>query len=353
MSDKKHSRIGKSKKMKRKKILLYIILPLSIILLSVFAYGTHLYIKAQNTVNDSFEGVDRNNETSDLREEAVDPIEDNVSLLIIGVDDSEERGFEEGSRSDTLMLATFNKKKENVKLLTIPRDSYVYVPEVGYHTKINHAHAYGGPTATIDAVESFLNVPVDYYIRLNFEAFVETVDTLGGIEYDVPYEMQEPDSNDKKNAIHLLPGFQNLNGEEALALARTRKYDSDIARGKRQQEIIKTIVKEASSASSVFKLDDLMEVVGKNMTTNLSFKEMRSFISYGLKKSIPISTVNLEGNGGKMDDGIWYFQVEEESRASITEELRKHLDLPITNKYDSETSYQVEQDDDAWKQSDS
>lgn len=341
MSNKSNTRVGNFKKKRRRKIILYITIPISIILIAVLSFGAHLYIKAQNTVEQSFEEVERENETSELREEAVDPIEDNVSVLIIGVDDSEKRGFEESSRSDTLLLATFNKEKENVKLLTIPRDTYVFVPEVDYHTKINHAHAYGGPKATMETVEQFLNVPVDYYVRLNFEAFIEIVDTLGGIMYDVPYEIHEMDSNDKKNAIHLLPGYQNLNGEEALALARTRKYDNDIERGKRQQEIIKTVAKKAASASSILKLDDLMAAVGDNMTTNITFSEMKSFISYGLNTSIPISTVNLEGDGGKMTDGLWYYQVDEESRLAIENELRSHLELPVLN--DSNSEYHVEQ----------
>src|SRR5690625_4979976 len=130
MSNEPNTRIGKFKKRKRKKIILYITVPISIILIAVFSFGMHLYIQAQNTVEQSFEAVERENEISELREEAVDPIEDNVSVLIIGVDDSEKRGFEDSSRSDTLLLATFNKEKENVKLLTIPRDTYVFVPEV-------------------------------------------------------------------------------------------------------------------------------------------------------------------------------------------------------------------------------
>ncbi|WP_099159470.1 LCP family protein [Virgibacillus ndiopensis] len=333
-----NSRINKrneNKKKKRKKRYLYILLPTLIIILTIASYGIHLYTKAQSTVEDSYTDVGRENETSELREEAVDPVEDNVSVLIIGVDDSEKRDYNGHGRSDTLILATFNKKKGNVKLLSIPRDSYVYVPEVDYFTKINHAHAYGGPKASIETVENFLNVPVDYFVRVNFEAFIEVVDSLGGIEYDVPFEMSEMDSKDNKNAIHLMPGNQELNGEEALALARTRKYDNDIERGKRQQEIIKTVVKEAASASSILKLGDLIEAVGDNMTTNLSFDEMKSFMSYGINNNFSITSINLEGSGGKMNDGLWYYQVDEQSRAEIENELREQLDLPITNELDS------------------
>lgn len=301
-----------------------------VVLLSAgIGYAAHLYQKTASVMGDSHESVGRVDEKSELRDEVVNPVEDNVSVLIIGVDTSENRDYGEASRSDALMLATFNKKRNSVKLLSIPRDAYVYVPEVGYSTKINHAHFFGGPKATIDTVEQFLNVPVDYYVRVNFEAFMEVVDSLGGIEYEVPYEMTEMDSQDRQNAIHLMPGLQELNGEEALAVARTRKYDSDMERGKRQQKIIKSVADKAASASSILKLDNVIEAVGSNMRTNLTFDDMKSFLSYGLSKNIAIQTVNLEGEGGRMDDGLWYFHVDEESVAAAQDELREQLDLPV------------------------
>lgn len=334
------------KKKNRKKLYMFIFIPAFLILLGTVSYGVVVYTKAQKAVDDSYKDVGRENETSDLRVDTVDPVEDNVSILIIGVDDSEKREYDENSRSDTLILATFNKEKGNVKLLSIPRDSYVYVPEVGYSTKINSAHFYGGPKASIETVENFLNVPVDYYVRLNFEAFIEVVDSLGGIDYNVPFKIDELNSKDKINGIHLEPGYQKLDGEEALALARTRKYDNDFERGKRQQEIIKTIVKETVSASSIMKMGNLIDAVGNNMTTNLSFDEMKSFMGYGLNNDFTFSSLTLEGSGGYMDDGLWYFQVDENSRIEVEMKLREQLDMPIsesanannTKNYDKKTS---------------
>ncbi len=74
----------------------------------------------------------------------------------------------------------------------------MYVPEVNRYTKINHAHFFGGPKATIETVERFLQVPVDYYAKINFEGFIKVVNSLDGIKYDVPYELWESDSNDDK-----------------------------------------------------------------------------------------------------------------------------------------------------------
>uniref|UniRef100_UPI0018E18BBB LCP family protein n=1 Tax=Virgibacillus massiliensis TaxID=1462526 RepID=UPI0018E18BBB len=101
-----------------------------------------LFIKADSVLSDSYE--DDGREKSDLRESKVDPNVDNVSVLIMGVGASDLRNNADNARSDSLMVATLNKDDKSVKLLSIPRDSYVYIPEVGYKTKINHAHAYGG-----------------------------------------------------------------------------------------------------------------------------------------------------------------------------------------------------------------
>ncbi|MFD2044496.1 LCP family protein [Ornithinibacillus salinisoli] len=300
-----------------------------VIILSVSGgYLTHLYIKTENMVNESQEEIIRESDKSQLRSEKVNPVQDNVSVLFLGIDTSEHRNYGEKSRTDAIILATFNKQDHSVKLLTIPRDTYVYVPEVNYNTKINHAHFYGGPKATLETVEEFLHIPVDYYVRMNFDAFVEVVDALDGVMFDVPYEIIESDSHDQKKAIHLSPGYQKLNGEEALALARTRKYDSDVDRGKRQQEMIKAIVSKATSLTSVLKLSNIVDSIGDNLTTNLSFQEIRGFISYGLDKEINIDTLNFKGSGIYMD-GAWFYKVEEESRKQIQQELNMHLNLSM------------------------
>src|SRR5699024_12434583 len=98
--------------------------------------------------------------------------------LMMGVDygEGDKRDKDDEARTDALMLATLNKDDKSVKLLSIPRDSYVYVPEVGYDTKINHAHSFGGPIATIDTVENLLGLRADYYARINFSAFMDVVD---------------------------------------------------------------------------------------------------------------------------------------------------------------------------------
>src|SRR5699024_5941911 len=108
----------------------------------------------------------------------------------------------------------------------------------------------------------------------------------------------------------------------------------DVERGKRQQQIVKQIAKKTISVSSVLKFDDLIEAVSDNLTTNLTFDNMKSFLAYGIDKDVSITPVNLEGEGGKKADGYWYYNVDPESRRSIEKELREQLGLPIVDDYD-------------------
>ncbi len=293
--------------------------------ISLSTYAVYLTKKAETAADNAFEKVE-GRESSDLRVEKVEPINDNVSVLFIGVDDSEKRAQgEKGSRSDALMLATLNNQSKTVKLVSIPRDSYVYIDEVGYNDKITHAHSYGGTKATIETVENLLEVPVDYYVKMNFNAFIEIVDALGGIEAEVPYKLLEKDENDQRT-VKLEPGLQELNGREALALARTRKLDNDIERGKRQQMILSGIVKKASSASSFTKYGEVIDAVGNNMKTDMTFNEMKSFFEY-IKGGAPeIDTLTLEGYDD-MTTGVYYWKLKEESLQETKDILKSHLGI--------------------------
>ena len=336
MDDNRRSKkINRSKK-RKKRIFSWLVLPLLVIIISAVSYGTFLFNKAQSALDTSFEAVERDS----MRESAVNPDVDNISVLFIGVDDSEEREYKASARSDALILATFNKDLKSVKLLSIPRDSYVRIPDHG-KDKITHAHSYGGPATTIETVEKLLDIPVDYYVKMNFNAFVEVIDSLGGIKIDVPYAFAEFNSDEKK-FIHLEPGFQELNGEETLALARTRKLDSDIERGKRQMEIINAIISKAASAGSVTKYGNVIEAVGENMTTDLSFKEMTAFIEYlAVGTSLNIESMTLEGSDlylpNKQGNNIYYYKLDEEYLETAQNSLKSHLELNNTLVTDDDT----------------
>ncbi|MGE7672147.1 LCP family protein [Lysinibacillus sp. NPDC094403] len=320
-----NNRTKKSKKRSSKASLIIKVslLLVASLLICATAYGVYITKQVKHAADSAHEEL-KGRDISALRDEKVEPVHDNVSILFVGVDDSENRGQgSEHSRSDALILATLNNKTKTIKMLSIPRDSYVYIPSVGHKDKITHAHAYGGTLSTIDTVEKLLDVPIDYYVRMNFNAFIDVVDALGGIEAEVPYKLHEKDEFDR-NAINLEPGMQHLNGSQALALARTRKQDNDIERGKRQQEILTAIINKVSSVESISKYDDVIKALGDNMKTNMTFSEMKSFLSY-LSQGMPrIDSLTLDG-ADDMSTGVYYYKLKQESVDEISETLKNHL----------------------------
>lgn len=323
MSLERRSLKFKKKKTGRKKWFYWIVAPLLVLLIAGGGYATYLYNKAESTMTNSYKPVER---TTKKREVKVNPEFDNITVLFAGLDESDKRGTP-ALRTDALMLATFNQKQKSVKLLSIPRDTYVYIPSKGREDKINHAYGKGGITSTMETVEELLDIPVDYYVKMNFEAFIDVVEALGGIDVNVTKAIDEMDSKDRHHAIQLQPGFQTLNGEEALAYARTRKIDSDIERGKRQQEVIKAIISKTSSAKSITKYGNVIEAVGENMETDLSFNEMKSFLEYATAgNQLNVESLSLEGSNSTIS-GIYYYQLDQAALEQVKSKLKTQLEF--------------------------
>ena len=318
---------------------IFVILAVSA-LICITTYFVYLSKQAEMAANNAYEEIsDRDNSP---KRDDVQAASDNVSVLFIGIDDSEtrEQGSEH-SRSDALILATLNNKDKTIKLLSIPRDSYVYIPYVNYKDKINHAHAFGGTYASLETIEELFDIPIDYYVRMNFKAFIDVVNALGGVEVEVPYDYVELDENDKRT-VNLKKGFHTLDGREALALARTRKADSDFERGKRQQDILKAIISKTASVSAITKYDDVIKAVGDNMKTNMTFDEMKSFVAY-LSAGVPeVESLTLDGHDSW--EGGYYFILDEQSVTNTSEILKTHLGLTApTYTNSSNNSSQAEQ----------
>ncbi|MFZ0444032.1 MAG: LCP family protein, partial [Bacillus sp. (in: firmicutes)] len=301
-------KINYRKKIKKRKRIVLTLLPILLLTFAAVAYGGYLFTKAFDVAAGSREVLSRGDQ-SEKRIAAVDPKKDSISILIMGVDDSNTRDFGEATRTDALILATFNVKDKNVKMVSIPRDSYVYIPERYKKDKITHAHVYGGTEGTIETVEELFDIPVDYFLKLNFNAFIDVVDALEGINVDVPITFTEQDSKDTADAIHLEEGLQELDGEEALALARTRKIDNDIERGKRQQLVLRAIIVKAVSIGSITKYGDVMESMGNNITTNLEFGEILGLFDYATA-GLNIESLVLEGQDSRIN-GVYYYQLDD------------------------------------------
>ncbi|WP_078594257.1 LCP family protein [Evansella clarkii] len=282
----------------------------------------YLYYSMANVTSSAQHELDRG-DRSELREEAVNPTSDPISILFLGLD---SRDGDLSGRTDAMVLATFNPDEKSIKMLNIPRDSLVDIAGRGTRDKINHAHAFGGLDMTVSTVENLLNIPVDYFVSLNFDAFMQIIDELGGIEVDVQSGFTEKD-NATYGTIVLEEGVQTLNGEEALAYVRMRKSDprGDLGRGDRQKEVIEAIIRKSANFSSITKFGPIMDSLENNLHTNLSFNSILGMHTYaGELDNIDHISFNGENH---TENGVYYYRLYDESVAEISQRFRWHLEI--------------------------
>lgn len=318
-----NSRIHNKNKHKKKKqrIWLAILIPLFTIVLVGTIYIAQLFATVENEIDASFMEIERPQPV-----EKVDPIEQPVSFLLLGVDNDEGRNLG-STRADSIIYATLNPLTHEMNMVSIPRDTYVPIMRNGAvvrHDRINAAYSIGEESVMVQTVEEWLGVPIHYYATFNFTAFLDIIDQLGGIDMDVPVTITEMDSNDKSGTIYLEKGFQTLDGEEALALARTRKIDDDVARGHRQQLIIQAIIKKALNFQSVTKYTGIAETIGLNMRTNMRLKDMTSIAQTGLNQDFEIQSHVFEWSSF-MERNMDLVRIKPDSFDSIQKELQDSL----------------------------
>ena len=313
---KKQSRIRRRRKKSFFRRLLTFVL---LIVLVLIGYGAYLAYNAYDAASGSYQGLSRG-EKSELRDAEVAVTKDPITILLMGIEDYSTGG--ENGRTDTLMVATVDPDTKKVNLLSIPRDSRVEIVGKGIEDKITHAHAYGGTEMTINTVENFLNIPIDYYVKVNFEGFKEVIDEIGGITVDVPFDFVAHTDVPGGRAT-FTEGPMTLDGTEALAYARMRKDDprGDFGRSDRQKQVIKAAMDEVSTASGLFKLDEIAQHIGNNIETNLKPTELFALQkAYSDVSSSNIESLTIDGTDERIND-VYYFKPDEESVAALSQKL--------------------------------
>ncbi|MCZ0873485.1 LytR family transcriptional regulator [Peribacillus sp. AS_2] len=289
-----------------------------IVLLFILAGGAFAYSvwnSLTKTVDTMHTPIDRTTDkrTKDLALSDQEPF----SMLMLGVD---ERDGDKG-RSDTMIVLTVNPQKKSVKMLSIPRDTRTEIVGHGTQDKINHAFAFGGAKMSMDTVENFLDIPIDYYMKINMEGFKDIVDVVGGVTV-------QNDLDFTSDGIHFAKGTHTLNGKEALAYSRMRHDDpsGDFGRQSRQRAIIEAVIKEGASLSSLTKYDEVFAALGNNIQTNLTFDDMMDIQKNYRDASKSITQSSINGNGTKID-GIYYYIVSDEEKEKVQSELKEQLSI--------------------------
>lgn len=245
--------------------------------------------KPQNS-NENFEG------------ETGQPAEGRLNVLLMGVD---ARGHEPG-RTDSLMLVSMNPQDNSAAVLSVLRDTYVTIPTPKpQKNRINVAYSIGGPSLTLRTVSDFLQLPIEYYIVLDFEGFEKAVDAIGGVELEVEKPMDYVD--DGKYDIHLKPGKQILDGRQALGYARFR-HDAtgDYTRVERQRKLLKAILEKVQGVQAVYYLPKVLEAVKPYIKTNLDLSGLANlaYLGYQLNevttRTVPSEVAHSEQTIGGM-----------------------------------------------------
>ena len=209
-----------------------------------------------------------------------------INLLLLGIDRRGGTGW--AYRTDTIMIVTLDPGTGSAGILSIPRDLQLAIPGHG-QDRINTANVYGsrsddpegGPALLASTIETSFGIPIDGYLMVDFRAFEEIVDTLGGIEVDVPRALHDTRYPDPKpgdphafKTIHFEPGPQQMDGARALEYARSRMSTSDFDRAKRQQQVVLAIREKALSPSAIPRWPSLAALMTSSVRTDMRLDEL-------------------------------------------------------------------------------
>ena len=302
---------GKKKKHKVLKIVLSILMIIVIVIGCIF--GKYVY-----DAGGSISGAVMNIVKDVLGDQ------DPVFILVMGV--SEDISVE---LTDTIILIGYNPDTNQAFMLSIPRDTFVGKSEAsaGGYDKINALYQ-TNPEKTVAAVEDLTGVKIDYYVTVKTGALVKIVDIIGGVDFDVPMNMDYDDDSQDLH-IHLKAGEQTLNGDQAEQLVRFRhnnngssyssEYgDNDIGRMRTQREFIKVVGNKLITTNDVDKLKEIAKTVFENLSTNMSLSTVLTYIPYAVNIDVEnnLSMDQLPGTPALINE-LWFYK----SNTSETQEL--------------------------------
>ena len=226
---------------------------------------------------------------------------DRINVLVVGVDSA-------GSRSDVNMLFSVDPKEKTVNLLSIPRDTRVEVRK-GSYAKINACIGReDGEALLIEKVKELTGMPVHNFCKVNFEGLRNIIDILGGVEYDVPMDMDYDDPAQDLH-IHLKKGKQVLNGADAEGLLRYRKgyANADLGRINTQQDFLKELARQKLQPKYIFKIAPVVKEINKNLETDMSVMYMLKYAwKFRDSDKIVFNTYTLPGTGKTIGGASYY-----------------------------------------------
>lgn len=255
-------------------------------------------------------------------------VKNEILFLLLGVD-AQDVKKSKGTRTDTIMLFKVNFDTGETNLLSIPRDTRVLVK--GNMDRINHAHSYGGVKLTMKTIKDFLNLDIDYYVKVDYEIVKDMVDAIGGVEIDVPQKMEYIEYNPSVPPlnINIKKGLQVLDGKNAHDFLRWRNNNAmtrgypmgDIGRIQAQQYFMKELIKQTLKPKNIIKLPKLIEAYSENVETNIPLSVMAKGAISAKKIDVEnMKTATIPGDFLKLK-GVDYWEYYKNDTKSLVEEM--------------------------------
>lgn len=331
----------------KKRVLKWTLISILIVVLIIACYGAYVFIKVKGALDNTTTDIGRKGDKSELREEALTFGKDPISILLLGVEEYTSKN--KNGRADTQIILTLDPNNNEINMITVPRDTRVHIENAGEYTgihKINAAYSYGSITGygavklQMETVEKLLDIPIDYYITVNFDGFRDIVDALGGVTIDVKKDFWEKNfyTNEK---IEFKQGEQHLSGEEALAFVRMRKraVDASYSRDERQRQFLEATVDQLISAGTIFKVGKITDILGKNVKTDLTASQIYALQKRYLKsENLSIKSTEIQGEDQTID-GSSYFVADETSLKELSQKIRGILKLDPTENFTTNADF--------------
>ncbi|MBR1673128.1 MAG: LCP family protein [Fretibacterium sp.] len=221
----------------------------------------------------------------------IESVRGSVNVLVVGLDN-----VDGGSRTDAIALVIFDADNNAVRIASIPRDSRVYIPGKGWD-KINHAYVYGGINLLRETIVNLTGMPIDYFVKVNYQSFPRIVDLLGGVDIYVDKRLHYTDYSGKL-FINIPKGQQHMNGKTALGYVRFRHDPlGDIGRVQRQQKFMNIMMAKLKSPSIIPKIPALIEEAVAAVDTDLTPLDMLRLLQFA--NSLPSDRIRMFMAPGK------------------------------------------------------
>ncbi len=294
-----------------------------ILLLALFANGLCIqYFSGGNNLRAMPDAIGSDN-TNGLAKRLLGNLESSiteenpVNLMVLGLDGDK-------TRCDVIMLLHFVPSSSHLSIVSIARDTRVISD--GVYERINALYSKGAEKRVASKLTEITGLPVHYYITVDFKGFRKIIDTLGGVEFYVPFNMNYDDPTQSLN-IHLRKGLQMLDGKKSEQLVRYRKgnakgqgyTEGDIGRIKMQQDFMKALLEQKLNISTLPKAEEIFDILKQYVKTNIKITDAAHYIKSAAKvRSDEIQTLTIPGSS-HLIEGKWYFIYDREKTAELME----------------------------------